>query len=111
LGHLLGLQVHDVGGFKSRADGEPIPRPVGHPALRLTRALETGMVVTVEPGLYFIDSLLDRLRAGTQARHVNWALVDALRPYGGIRIEDNVAVGEASGENLTRTAFAGLATG
>ncbi|MEJ0100040.1 MAG: M24 family metallopeptidase [Pseudomonadota bacterium] len=34
LGHLLGLQVHDVGGFKASADGAPIARPPGHPALR-----------------------------------------------------------------------------
>jgi Xaa-Pro dipeptidase len=111
LGHLLGLQVHDVGGFKSQADGDPIPRPAGHPALRLTRRLEPGMVVTVEPGVYFIDSLLDAMRAGQHARRVNWVLVDALRPFGGIRIEDNVAVGEAASENLTRAAFAGLAAG
>jgi Xaa-Pro dipeptidase len=111
LGHLLGLQVHDVGGFRSQADGEPIPRPAGHPALRLTRRLMPGMVVTVEPGVYFIDSLLEALRAGPHARHVNWALVDALRPFGGIRIEDDMAVGEEHSENLTRAAIAGLAAG
>jgi Xaa-Pro dipeptidase len=111
LGHLLGLQVHDVGGFRSQVDGEPIPRPAGHPALRLTRRLVPGMVVTVEPGLYFIDSLLAVLRAGPHARRVDWTLIDALRPFGGIRIEDNVAVREDAGENLTRAAFAGLAAG
>ncbi len=67
LGHLLGLQVHDIGGFVAAAGTQPIARPEGHPALRLTRRLEPGMVVTVEPGLYFIDSLLqdcvpDRMR-------------------------------------------------
>jgi len=111
LGHLLGLQVHDVGGFRAQADGEVIPRPAGHPALRLTRRLVPGMVVTVEPGLYFIDSLLDALRAGPHARRVNWALVEALRPFGGIRIEDNVVVGDPHSENLTRAAFADLAAG
>jgi len=111
LGHLLGLQVHDVGGFKAQPDSDPIPRPAGHPALRLTRPLEAGMVVTVEPGLYFIDSLLDSLRAGPHANRVNWGQVDALRSFGGIRIEDNVLVGEQSSENLTRAAFAGLAAG
>src|SRR5690606_18865600 len=75
LGHLLGLQVHDVGGFKPAADAEPIARPPGHPALRLTRPLQAGMVVTVEPGVYFIDSLLAPLRAGAQAQAVNWPLV------------------------------------
>ena len=66
------------------------------------------MVVTVEPGIYFIDSLLRQLRAGPYAAQVNWALVDELRPCGGIRIEDNVVVRADGGENLTRTAFAAL---
>jgi Xaa-Pro dipeptidase len=69
------------------------------------------MVVTVEPGLYFIDSLLESLRAGPHASRVDWTLIEALRPCGGIRIEDNVAVGEDSAENLTRAAFAGLTAG
>ena len=108
LGHLLGLQVHDVAGFRDDPDGEAIPRPAGHPALRLTRRLQPGMVVTVEPGLYFIDSLLQRLRAGPHGARVDWKLVDALRPCGGIRIEDNVVVRADGAENLTRTAFAAL---
>lgn len=106
LGHLLGLQVHDVGGFKASAEAEPIPRPPGHPALRLTRRLETGMVVTVEPGIYFIDSLLAGLRAGPAADAINWTLVQTLSACGGIRIEDNVVVTAAGHDNLTRTAFA-----
>lgn len=109
LGHLLGLQVHDVGGFQPAAAAEPIPRPPGHPALRLTRSLEPGMVVTVEPGLYFIDSLLRALRSGPHADVVNWPLVERLSPCGGIRIEDNLAVTSSGAENLTRMAFAAAA--
>ncbi len=106
LGHLLGLQVHDVAGFKPGADAEPIPRPPGHPALRLTRRLEAGMVVTVEPGIYFIDSLLASLRSGPHADAVNWTLVQTLAACGGIRIEDDVVVTASGHDNLTRTAFA-----
>jgi Xaa-Pro dipeptidase len=106
LGHMLGLQVHDVAGFKPRADAEPVPRPPGHPTLRLTRRLEAGMVVTVEPGIYFIDSLLAKLRAGPNAGAVNWKLVDTLRAYGGVRIEDDVVVTATGHEDLTRSAFA-----
>ena len=111
LGHLLGLQVHDVGGFRDQPGGEAIARPPGHPALRLTRRLVPGMVVTVEPGLYFIDSLLRQLRAGPHAARIDWRLVDELRPCGGIRVEDNVVVRAAGGENLTRAAFAALHAG
>jgi Xaa-Pro dipeptidase len=106
LGHLLGIQVHDVAGFHASADSEPIPRPPGHPALRLTRRLEAGMVVTVEPGLYFIPKLLAPLRAGPHAAAVNWTLVDTLATCGGIRIEDDVLVTASGHDNLTRTAFA-----
>jgi Xaa-Pro dipeptidase len=67
------------------------------------------MVVTVEPGLYFIDSLLAALRSGPHADAVNWPLVERLSPYGGIRIEDNLAVTTSGAENLTRMAFAAAA--
>ncbi|MCV6588605.1 MAG: Xaa-Pro dipeptidase [Marinobacterium sp.] len=106
LGHLLGLQVHDVGGWQQTADGTEQPAPKKHPFLRLTRVLEENYVITIEPGLYFIPSLLAPLRSGAQAGLVNWSLVDALTPYGGIRIEDNVAVTTRGCENFTRAAGA-----
>jgi Xaa-Pro dipeptidase len=109
LGHLLGLQVHDVGGFRASAQSPLIPRPSGHGSLRLTRKLEADMVVTVEPGVYFIDSLLQQLRAGPHAQHVDWSLIETLRPCGGIRIEDDVLVTATGHENLTRAAFAAAA--
>ena len=88
--------------------GTKIDPPSGHPYLRLTRVLQEDMVLTVEPGLYAIDMLLANLR-GTQAEtHVNWKAVEWLRPYGGIRIEDNVRVSINDPENLTRDAFAQL---
>jgi Xaa-Pro dipeptidase len=109
LGHPIGLQVHDVAGFQASEAGGTIARPPGHPYLRMTRALEPGMVVTIEPGLYFIDLLLAELRNKPHARDVDWTRVDAFRPYGGIRIEDDVACTEGEPENLTREAFATLA--
>jgi Xaa-Pro dipeptidase len=109
IGHLLGLQVHDVGGVMDDAAGTERRRPEGHPYLRMTRMLEPGVVVTVEPGLYFIDSLLAKARSDGRAEQIDWRLVDALRPYGGIRIEDNVVATAAQPENLTRDAFAKLA--
>lgn len=108
IGHLLGLQVHDVGGFMAAETGGVADKPEGHRYLRLTRPLQAGMVVTIEPGLYFIPTLLRELRASKNAGQVDWNAVDRLARYGGIRIEDDVAcraVGEAP-ENLTRDAFA-----
>jgi len=111
IGHLLGLQVHDVGGFMRAADGEEIPRPVGHPYLRLTRVLEPGFVVTMEPGIYFIEQLLNAARADARAQKINWTRVAQLRPFGGIRIEDDLAVTVSGCENLTRDAFSALRAG
>ena len=109
LGHLIGIQVHDVGGFMQDESGTTIDPPSGHPYLRLTRKLEEDMVLTVEPGLYVIDMLLENLR-GTQAEHhVLWDGVDWLRPYGGVRIEDDIRITAAGSENLTRDAFAATA--
>ncbi len=108
LGHLLGIQVHDVGGFMESEGGTTIDPPSGHPFLSLTRVLEENMVLTIEPGLYAIDMLLENLRGTPAENHVNWNTVDWLRPFGGIRIEDNVRVLVNDRENLTRDAFAQL---
>jgi len=107
LGHFVGLQTHDVAGLADD-HGQAIPRPEGHPYLRLTRVLEPGNVLTVEPGLYFIDTLLEQWRANGDAGAVDWGRVESLRPFGGIRIEDNVVVTGDEPANLTRAAFAEL---
>ncbi len=109
LGHSIGLQVHDVGGFARNDRGETVPRPDGHPFLRMTRMLEPGMAVTIEPGLYFIDMLLDEVRQTPAGKDIDWAKVETLKPYGGIRIEDDVVCTDGAPENLTRDAFARLA--
>ncbi|MGM0521833.1 MAG: Xaa-Pro dipeptidase [Pseudomonadota bacterium] len=98
LGHSLGVQVHDVAGLRT-ASGEPAPAPERHPALRLTRTLMPSMVVTIEPGLYFIPMLLAPLR--NTSLPINWTLVDQLMPCGGIRVEDNIAITLDGFDNLT----------
>ncbi len=106
IGHGIGLQVHDVGGFAASDSGGTIDKPEGHPFLRLTRVLQPGMVVTIEPGLYFIDMLLDALKQTGLGDSVDWARVESFKPYGGIRIEDEVACTDGEALNLTREAFA-----
>jgi Xaa-Pro dipeptidase len=108
IGHLLGLEVHDVGGFMRDPDGGEIPRPEGHPFLRLTRVLEENFVVTMEPGIYFTDQLLNAARADARGQCINWSRVDTLRGFGGIRIEDDLAVTATGCENLTRAAFGAI---
>ncbi|HEX5419214.1 MAG TPA: Xaa-Pro dipeptidase [Gammaproteobacteria bacterium] len=106
LGHLLGLQVHDAGGRQIAPEGARLDPPPEHPFLRLTRIVEPGFVLTIEPGLYFIASLLGAL-SPEDRRCIDWDKIERLMPFGGIRIEDDVLV-EADGiRNLTREAFAG----
>jgi Xaa-Pro dipeptidase len=98
LGHSLGVQVHDVG-MKPRA-----PR-ADNPFLRNTSVIEVGQVFTIEPGCYVIDGLLAPLRADDRADLVDWKVIDTLRPFGGVRIEDDVVVGPSGIRNLTREAW------
>ncbi|GAA0818268.1 Xaa-Pro dipeptidase [Colwellia asteriadis] len=102
LGHHLGLQVHDVGGFMADERGTHVSSPEAHPFLRTSRVIESGQVFTIEPGLYFIDSLLGDLKASKNSDQINWQKVDEMRPFGGIRIEDNIIVHQSHNENMTR---------
>jgi len=68
------------------------------------------MVVTIEPGLYFIPTLLNKLKATPAAAAVDWSLVAHLSRFGGVRIEDDVVCrADGAPENLTRDAFAAQA--
>ena len=104
IGHMLGLQVHDVAGKQAEPAGAAIP-PNPHVRfryLRAYRALEPGFLFTVEPGIYFIDILLDEARKDARAKHIVWTQIERYLPYGGVRIEDNVFVTANGHENLTR---------
>ncbi|HHR6079534.1 TPA: Xaa-Pro dipeptidase [Providencia alcalifaciens] len=102
LGHPLGLQVHDVAGFMQDEDGTHLAAPKMYPFLRCTRILEPRMVLTIEPGLYFIESLLSLWRTGEFSQHFNWDKIEHFKPYGGIRIEDNIVIHHNHIENMTR---------
>ncbi len=106
VGHLLGVQVHDVGGRQRDPDGTQLAPPDHSPALRNTRGMVENMVFTIEPGCYFIPMLLEPLRASSNAGLIDWAAVDALYDHGGVRIEDNVRVTAGGVENMTRDALA-----
>lgn len=99
LGHFLGLDTHDVGGYPKGVDR--IDRP-GIRFLRVRRELMPGMVITIEPGIYFIPALLKpALENSEQAGYLNREKVEGLFNFGGIRIEDNLIITEDGVENLT----------
>lgn len=102
IGHLLGIQVHDVAGFQQDVDGSQLSAPSHSPNLRNTRMIEKDMVFTIEPGCYFIPMLLEPHRSSKFKSAFNWPLIDQLYGNGGIRIEDNVLATETGSVNLTR---------
>ena len=100
LGHLIGCDTHDVGGY---LDGTPerLPGP-GLSKLRTARTLEAGMVLTNEPGCYFIDALLDAAVADeAKKKYINVDVLSRFRGFGGVRLEDVVLVLQDGCENLT----------
>lgn len=102
LGHHLGLQTHDVGGFMADERGTHVSSPSEHPFLRTTRLVEANQVFTIEPGIYFIPALLETLKKSNKSELINWKIVEQLSFYGGIRIEDNIIVHQSHNENITR---------
>ena len=99
LGHLIGIDVHDVGGYPPGV--ERIQEP-GTRYLRMRRELKPGYVVTVEPGCYFVDVLIEAaLKDPVQSVHIDRDVLEQYRPLGGVRIEDCVVVTASGYENLT----------
>uniref|UniRef100_A0AAQ4QQB8 Xaa-Pro dipeptidase n=1 Tax=Gasterosteus aculeatus aculeatus TaxID=481459 RepID=A0AAQ4QQB8_GASAC len=99
LGHLLGIDVHDVGGYPEGV--ERIDEP-GLRSLRMGRPVQERMVLTVEPGIYFINHLLDQALANpAQNCFLNSAVLARFRGFGGVRIEDDIAVTADGIELLT----------
>ncbi len=105
VGHLLGLDVHDMEDLGDRAGYAPgltRPREFGHRFLRMDRELEPGMAVTIEPGLYVVPAILrnEQLTACAKDRLDRARLAD-YSDVRGIRIEDDVLVTEEGHEVLT----------
>ena len=101
LGHLLGLEAHDVGGYlPGHPERSPLP---GLKSLRTARILQQDMVLTIEPGCYFIDHLLDQaLQDPVLGQHLNGELLcQEYRGYGGVRLEDVVHIAKEGVVNFT----------
>eukprot|EP00296_Roombia_truncata_P000295 JP435963.1.p2 GENE.JP435963.1~~JP435963.1.p2 ORF type:complete len:349 (-),score=118.26 JP435963.1:66-980(-) len=100
LGHFMGIDTHDVGGYPKGV--ERVQEP-GVCRLRTARVLEEDMVITVEPGVYFIEPLLTAaLNNPEQAAFINVEVLERFRNTGGARIEDDVIVTADGCENMTK---------
>lgn len=104
LGHLVGLDVHDMEDFGDRIgyeDGEERSAQFGLSNLRLSRELEPGMVITIEPGYYRIPALLNGPLGEKFADVLDRDVLKKYEDVRGIRIEDVVLVTEDGYENLS----------
>ncbi len=96
VGHMMGLDVHDMeslGEVWVGYEGQPKSTQFGIKSLRLARPLQTGFVLTIEPGIYFIPTLIDRWKAeGRFADFIDYDRLETYRDFGGIRIEENLLI-------------------
>lgn len=104
LGHMMGMDVHDMedlGEVYVGWNGKPKPTQFGIKSLRLGRKLEPGFVLTIEPGIYFIPELIDSwMKDGHNKDFINFAKVNELRTFGGIRNEEDFLITDSGYELL-----------
>lgn len=97
-GHMMGLDVHDMEDLGEQYVGytptlQKDTSTFGLKSLRLGKELETGYVLTIEPGLYFIPDLIDTWKSQNKLpQFINYDAVEKYRNFGGIRIEDNLLI-------------------
>ena len=105
LGHLLGLDVHDMedlGDLAGYAVGRERGEQFGLNNLRLDRDLKKGMLVTIEPGIYFIPALLnDETLMQEFGDCLSRDAINKFASVKGVRIEDDVLLTDSGGEVLS----------
>lgn len=99
LGHYLGMDTHDTGGNPNYADEDTMFR-----YLRVRGTLPAGSVVTVEPGIYFCNFIIEPyLKDPKHAKYIDSEVLEKYWDVGGVRIEDNLVITKGGAENLTCT--------
>jgi Xaa-Pro aminopeptidase len=97
VGHMVGLRVRDVGAIYN-----PNPKSYAGARLRVDMMLKQGHLMTVEPGMYFIEALLNDESTKTKFKNqINWNEIPKWISLGGVRLEDDILVTSGDPENLT----------
>lgn len=105
-GHMMGLDVHDMEDLGEQYVGytdslKKDTSTFGLKSLRLGKELESGYVLTVEPGIYFIRELFDLWKAENKlVEFINYSAVEKYLNFGGVRIEDNYLVTDSGNRRL-----------
>ncbi|MDL2320308.1 aminopeptidase P family protein [Alistipes sp. OttesenSCG-928-B03] len=105
LGHMMGIDVHDMEDIGEKYVGYDLETErstqLGVASLRMGRRLQAGMVMTVEPGIYFIPALISKWKAeGLNKEFVNFEAAEKYFGFGGIRIEDDLLITETGNRML-----------
>jgi len=101
LGHFMGHDVHDVGGY---SEGTPErSSEAGLRSLRTARTMQKGMVITTEPGIYFNETTITKAYDNPEwNKFLVKSEIDKYMNFGGVRIEDDVVITDTGIENLTK---------
>lgn len=104
LGHMMGLDIHDMENLGEQwvgYNGQPKSTQFGRKSLRLGMPLETGFVLTIEPGIYFIPELIDLWKGERKfTDFINYDKVEAYRGFGGLRNEEDFLITESGARLL-----------